>query len=104
VNRAELLHLNTDADIIVRGHVHDQHVRIRSVESITRRGTPRIIPKPKATVTACSFASDTGYAERKGYPPTDDGIIWLEVTNPRLRSAGNGAKEGGRIRRVEASF
>jgi hypothetical protein len=93
-----------DADIYVRGHVHDSMCRIQPCYSITQRGTPRLITKYKAFITAPAFwpartENLNSYPSRKGYPPSDEGLIYLECLNPRSTS-----NTGKRMVRHECPF
>lgn len=86
----------TDADIMIRGHVHDSDIRILPTYSITRKGKPRLKTKYRVYYTAPAFwpARTEGvnnYASRKGYPPSDGGLQYLNV---QLPSAGPGTHDG----------
>ena len=97
----------TNADILVRGHVHDSDTRIVPVFDVTRKGPkPRLVKKHRAYMTApsfmaCAVEGVTSYASRKGYPPNDEGLIYLAVDNP---TANGKAENYGRIYRMEAPF
>ena len=92
----------TDADIMVRGHVHDSDIRIIPQYTVTRgRGRARLKEKRRAFITAPAFwpARKEGlnnYASRKGYPPNDDGILILNLECPDRRG-----KHDGRMWREE---
>jgi hypothetical protein len=43
------------------------------------------------------------YASRKGYPPSDDGLIYLEVANPSINKR-SAQRLGTSMRRIEAPF
>jgi hypothetical protein len=96
----------TDADILVRGHVHDSDTRIVPLYSCTRKGGARMVEKRRAYVTAPAFMRNrvegvNSYASRKGYPPSDDGLIYLEVANPSINKS---KRDGTSMRRIEAPF
>lgn len=106
VNRHQntVVHI-ADADIYVRGHVHDSDVRIIPRYGLTQRGIPRLRKRPVAYVTAGGFNTERlldveGYVARKSLPPTDDGLIYLQIENPK---GGEGGHDG-RMYRIEAQF
>lgn len=75
-----------DADIYVAGHVHSAYAGIQERVGVTRNGPLRIKTKPVAFLRAPSFVRRAipgvvGYAGRKGYGTSDDGLLWLEI-NP----------------------
>lgn len=88
-NRAQnTIGVLADADIYVRGHVHDSDVRIIHKYGVSKSGEVRLTKRPRAFVTAPSFSPDrtqgvNNYAGRKGYPPNDQGIMFLHCHNPR---------------------
>jgi hypothetical protein len=96
----------TDADIAIRGHVHDSFARVLPIYSVSRKGDVRLIEKPRAFITAPGFMRNriegvNAYPATKTLPATDAGLIYLEVSNPR---PGKKWSHGGHIRRVEAPF
>ena len=91
-----------DADIYVRGHVHDSMTRIQPIYTVNKRGKARLATRYRAFVTAPAFWPTrkeglNNYASRKGYPPTDDGLIYLECHSPSK-------DHDGRIFRKECPF
>ncbi len=87
-----------EADIYVSGHVHSAYAGVQERIGITRRGPLEIRRKPMAFLRAPSFVRRAipkvvGYAGRKGYGTSDDGLLWLEV-----------APRAGRIIRHECPF
>jgi UDP-2,3-diacylglucosamine pyrophosphatase LpxH len=85
----------TDADILVRGHVHDSDIRIVPIYTVTRKGKARLKERQRAFVTAGSFAPArtegvNDYASRKGYPPNDQGIMYLNIALPARHSGHDG--------------
>ena len=75
-----------DADIYVRGHVHDSDVRIINKVSVSSAGKPRLTTSPRAFLTAPGYTPDRtdgvdGYAGQKGLPPLDHGIMFLHCQN-----------------------
>jgi hypothetical protein len=90
------------ADIYLQAHVHDSHPRVLNLFEVTARGTPRLVTRPVALVIAPSFSAGrvqgvSSYVSEHGYPVGDQGLVYLEITNPHPR-------EKARIRRVECSF
>jgi len=88
------------ADIYLSAHVHDSMARILTVHDITRKGKVVLRKRPVALIIAPSFAQGrvaqvSGYEGERGLPATDQGIIYLEIENPR------GDQSGGKMRRVE---
>ncbi len=75
-----------DADIYVRGHVHDSDCRIIHKISVSNSGKPCLTQSPRAFLTAPGYTPDRtdgvdGYAGQKGLPPLDHGIIFLHCQN-----------------------
>lgn len=75
-----------EADIYVAGHVHSAYAGVQERIGVTRTGPLRLKRKPVAFLRAPSFVRRAvpgvvGYAGRKGYGTSDDGLLWLEV-NP----------------------
>lgn len=90
VNNAEDLSLVADADFYVAGHIHDSFARISSRFTLPRRGDIRLVQKPSAKVIAPSFLHDRlenvdDYAAKKGLPPTDNGIIVIQIDCENMR-------------------
>ena len=99
VNRyAHTIGLLTDADIMIRGHVHDSDLRIVPTYTVTKKGTtPRMKTRYRAFVTAGSFspARTPGlntYASQKGYPPSDEGVMYLNIDLPCKGAGGPDGK------------
>lgn len=87
----------TDADILVRGHVHDSDLRIVPTFTVTRKGNARLKRRQRAFITAGSFAPArtegvNDYASRKGYPPNDEGILYLNVQLPAREASQHDGK------------
>lgn len=77
-----------DADLYVRGHVHDSDCRIIHKISVNNKGKARLTQSPRAFLTAPGYTPDRtdgvdGYAGQKGLPPLDHGIIFLHCQNER---------------------
>jgi hypothetical protein len=75
-----------DADIYVAGHVHSAYAGIQERIGVTRAGPLRLKRRPVAFLRAPSFVRRAvegvvGYAGRRGYGTSDDGLLWLAV-NP----------------------
>ena len=75
-----------EADIYVRGHVHDSDARIIHKISVSSAGKPCLTTSPRAFVTAPGYTPDRtdgvdGYAGQKGLPPLDHGVIFLHCQN-----------------------
>ncbi len=75
-----------EADMYVRGHVHDSDCRIIHKISVTSKGEPHLTTHPRAFLTAPGYTPDRtdgvdGYAGQKGLPPLDHGIIFLHCQN-----------------------
>jgi hypothetical protein len=73
-----------DADIYVAGHVHSAYAGIQERIGVSRKGDLRLRRRPVAFLRAPSFVRRAvpgvvGYAGRKGYGTSDDGLLWLEV-------------------------
>jgi predicted phosphodiesterase len=73
-----------DADIYVAGHVHSAYAGIQERIGVVRSGELRLRRRPVAFLRAPSFVRRAlpgvvGYAGRKGYGTSDDGLLWLEV-------------------------
>ena len=78
----------TDADVMIRGHVHDSDFRIVPIYTVTKKGAePRLKTRHRAFITTPSFSPArseglNNYASQKGYPPSDEGIMFLNVELP----------------------
>lgn len=77
-----------DADLHVRGHVHDSDIRIINKTSVSASGKTRLTTSPRAFITAPSYAPDRtegvhGYAGQKGMPPLDHGCQFVHCENGR---------------------
>ena len=95
--------LTADADVYVRGHVHDSDCRIVPRYTITSRGAVRLQERPVAYLTAPALCRNrvqgvVEYPGQKGLPANDEGLIWLEMSNPMPGG------HGRRMRRIEADF
>ena len=85
----------TDADIMIRGHVHDSDIRIVPYYTVTRRGPVRLKEKKRVYITAPAFWPGrkeglNNYASRKGYPPNDEGIMYLNIELPSRKGRHDG--------------
>jgi len=90
VNNAEDLSLVADADFYVAGHIHDSFARISSRFTLPRRGDLKLVQRPSAKIIAPSFLADRlqgfdDYAAKKGLPPTDNGIIVVDIDCENMR-------------------
>jgi hypothetical protein len=95
-----------DADIHIRGHVHDSDARILPIRTLTKRKPWKLLKRPKAWVTAPSFVEHISegvhdYSSRSAFPVADEGIIYLEIANPTM---GKDRDWSGRIIRKECEF
>ncbi len=77
-----------DADLYVRGHVHDGDCRIIEKVSVSSTGAVRMTLRSRAFLTAPAYAPARtegvcGYAGQKGLPPQDNGIMFLHCHNGR---------------------
>lgn len=99
----------TTAAIAVRGHVHDSFCRVLYLYDVTRKGdNPRLVKVPRAFLTAPGFMEPrlenvNNYAATKTLPATDQGLVFLEVHNPRPFGDQNYSHQG-RIYRRECPF
>ena len=98
-----------DADIYVRGHVHDSMCRIQPIYSCNIKGKARLQTRYKAFITAPAFWPTrkeglNNYASRKGYPPSDPGLVYLERHNPNGGCQTDGSRHDGKIYRKECPF
>lgn len=79
-----------DADVIVKGHVHDGAIRVIHRYGVKRSGGIDIVKTPVALYRAPSFVERamlgvSNYAGRLGYPATDDGLQYLTL-DPHYRT------------------
>jgi hypothetical protein len=74
-----------DADIILSGHDHykigTRHTRM----GITPSGKPKLVRKPVVVARTGTFLKtcmegDITYSERMGYPPTDLGVVRIDIS------------------------
>lgn len=75
-----------DADVVMAGHVHDGDIRIIPSYGVQRSGNLQLQETPRAMYRAPSFvkrsiAGVVGYQGKKGYPSSDDGLMYLRI-NP----------------------
>lgn len=87
-----------DADVILKGHVHDADARVITKMGVTRRGKLQMVETPVTLYRVPSFVRHslpglTGYQVRQGYPTGDNGLIYLAI-NPKI----------GRVVRKECEF
>jgi len=90
VNKAEDMALVADADFYIAGHIHDSFARVSSRFTIPRRGELKLAAKPSVKIIAPSFLHDRlqgfdDYAGKKGLPPTDSGIIAIDIDCENMR-------------------
>jgi predicted phosphodiesterase len=81
-----------DADVVIKGHVHDGAIRIIHRFGVPRKGNAVELTKiPQVMYRAPSFVERAilgvvSYAGRQCYPSSDDGLQYV-VLNPQLRTA-----------------
>jgi len=90
INNAKDVALVADADFYVAGHIHDSFARISSRFTLPRRGEIKLVTRPSAKIIAPSFLHDRlqghdDYAAKKGLPPTDNGIIIIDIDCENMR-------------------
>lgn len=78
-----------DADVVMAGHVHDGDIRIIPSYSVQRSEGLTLIKNPRAMYRAPSFVARSiegvvGYQGKKGYPSSDEGLMYLRI-NPQDR-------------------
>lgn len=98
-----------DADIFVRGHVHDGSVRIVNRNLLPKSGRIALLHRPVAYITTPSFNSErvegvVDYAGDQSLPPIDSGVQFLEIINPRSRGEGDSRNHTGRLIRHEWEY
>jgi hypothetical protein len=85
VNKRVRMFQYYDADIILMGHDHQKFGTRMIRLCIDESDPPRIVHKPVIVGATGSYLKtaikgDTTYSERKGYPPTDLGVIKIKIT------------------------
>lgn len=81
-----------DADVVIKGHVHDGAIRIIHRFGVPRKGNAvELVKTPQVLYRAPSFVERSilgvvNYAGRQGYPSSDDGLQWV-VLNPQEHTA-----------------
>lgn len=80
-----------DADVVMAGHVHDGDIRIIPSYGVQRSDNLTLVKRPRVMYRAPSFvqrsiAGVVGYQGRKGYPSSDEGLMYIRV-NPQHHNA-----------------
>lgn len=93
-----------DADIFVRGHVHDQTARVVAKYRLDQLG--RFRKRQVAYVTTCAFNTErlegiVDYAGEMALPPVDEGIVYLELVNPLNKGEEDVRSHSGKMLRIE---
>lgn len=91
VNNMQRYYEWIDADVVMAGHVHDGDIRIIPSYGIQRFGALELQRRPRVMYRAPSFvhraiAGSVGYQGKKGYPSSDDGLMWVRI-NPAAHNA-----------------
>lgn len=71
-----------DADIVMAGHVHDGDIRIIPSYGVQRSDALELQTRPRVMYRAPSFvrrsvAGVVGYQGKKGYPSSDEGLLYV---------------------------
>lgn len=88
VNNIENLIKSYDADIYLMGHVHKKF-GTRSIRlGMSERGKDKLHHKPMVVAATGTFMKtsvpgDLTYSEKFGYPPTDLGVVKIDITMKR---------------------
>jgi UDP-2,3-diacylglucosamine pyrophosphatase LpxH len=98
-----------DADIFVRGHVHDQYNRVVSKYYVSAEGKARLRRRRIAFLTAAAFNTDrvqevSDYAGQQGLPPVDDGLVYAICVNPLTKGKADPRNHDKLIFRGEHEF
>jgi UDP-2,3-diacylglucosamine pyrophosphatase LpxH len=85
INKRARMFQHYDADIIIMGHDHQKFGTRMIRLGIDDANPPNIIHKPVIVGATGSYLKtaikgDTTYSERKGYPPTDLGVIKITIS------------------------
>ena len=89
INRQQRVQsLLTDADVSLSAHTHDSISRVVPTYTVSRKGPVRLMERPRAFIIAPGFVRNrmegvNDYASRKGLPPNDQGLVYLECINQR---------------------
>lgn len=97
-----------DADIYCLSHTHRRYAHREPVLGLTRKGTPRLVERPKVFIRTGAFLKGyredfpsterphfPTYAEQKAYRPTDLGWVTCAVDVTYQRDHANGNKKRG---------
>lgn len=98
-----------DADIFVRGHVHDGSIRVLQRNYLPKQGGVKLLKRPVAYVTTPSFNSErvenqVDYAGVQSLPPIDCGVQYLEIVNPRNKGEDDTRTHAGKLLRREWEY
>lgn len=91
VNNMQRYYEWIDADVVMAGHVHDGDIRIIPSYGVQRGGALELQRRARVMYRAPSFvrrsiAGVVGYQGKKGYPSSDEGLMWVRM-NPRSHTA-----------------
>lgn len=80
-----------DADVVMAGHVHDGDIRIIPSYGVQRSDTLELQTRPRVMYRSPSFvkrsiAGVVGYQGKKGYPSSDEGLMYVKI-NPQEHRA-----------------
>lgn len=84
LNRLEDAMMSYEADIYLMGHNHDKIGKRKIRLSTTSKGKSRLVSKPcilgrTGTFLRTAETGSTSYAEIAGYPPTDLGVLRIDI-------------------------
>ena len=90
LNAAANMSSLVDADVYIAGHIHNHAAQITPRYSLPRRGRVGLSYRDVATVVATSFLTPkvegfVDYTGKKGYPPPDQGLVFLHVDLENMR-------------------
>ena len=90
LNSAYAMGSLVDADVYVAGHIHNHASTITPQFSLPRRGALSLVSRDVASIIATSFLTPKieGYVDYtgvKGYPPPDQGLVYLNVDLENMR-------------------
>ena len=91
VNAMQRYYEWVDADVVMAGHVHDGDIRVIPCYGVQRSDTLQLVKRPRVMYRAPSFversiAGVVGYQGKKGYPASDEGLMYLRL-NPYHHNA-----------------
>jgi hypothetical protein len=90
LNAAQSMDGLVDADVYMAGHIHNHASTITPKFSVPRRGTLSLVSRDVAHIIATSFLKPkvegfVDYTGKKGYPPPDQGLVYLNVDLENMR-------------------